>query len=421
MKRSIKLMLLVWIALAFSQSDLFAQWVQTNFNESSYQNNYPGFPIIAATDSLLFEGAYSNAGLAFRSLDWGDTWDTIGYQLPFNEDVNCIDYFKPYLFLSTGSTGSYRSSDYGNNWSRFDIQGAIYAMQKKDTFIFAATNGGLFRSNDTGITWTRLRRTTINGNATGFYSIATAGDYIFTGDDYGEIYRSSDDGDNWTRVDSVGIDWASETVGALAVIGNVILAGTDSRGIFRSIDNGNTWDSSSVGLTRRTVYNPPLRDSLDLAGSVYNFVIYDSLVFAGGINGIFVSKDSGQTWSLVSPDTWHITSLIKAHNSLFAGVSEQGIWRCSLSDFAAVRTTTVLSSDIQIFPNPTSAFITIENLGGNILCVSIMNVLGCETGIEVRGAGSGNVDLDLSKLPSGTYFLKIQTVVGIALRKVIRG
>jgi hypothetical protein len=52
--------------------------------------------------------------------------------------------------------------------------------------------------------------------------------------------------------------------------------------------------------------------------------------------------------------------------------------------------------------------------------VSVLSVLGVETGAGFRGPGSGQITLDLSQLPSGTYFLRIETSAGSVLRKIVR-
>jgi len=77
------------------------------------------------------------------------------------------------------------------------------------------------------------------------------------------------------------------------------------------------------------------------------------------------------------------------------------------------------SDTIAIYPNPASGAVTIFAGGTSIYGVRVRNVLG-EQVLDMPSLHESNITLDLSKLPSGTYFLQIETEIGVALRKVIR-
>jgi hypothetical protein len=81
---------------------------------------------------------------------------------------------------------------------------------------------------------------------------------------------------------------------------------------------------------------------------------------------------------------------------------------------------TISSSDsIEVYPNPAAGIVTILSGGTSILGVSILNVLG-EAVLDIPNLRESDITLDISKLPSGTYFLRIQTSNGSVLRKVVR-
>jgi N-acetylneuraminic acid mutarotase len=76
---------------------------------------------------------------------------------------------------------------------------------------------------------------------------------------------------------------------------------------------------------------------------------------------------------------------------------------------------------LSLSPNPTSGFITIRGGAESVLYVSVANVLGIEVaGSGDREPGSGEISLDLSKLPPGTYFVRITTPEGMVMRKVVK-
>jgi len=155
--------------------------------------------------------------------------------------------------------------------------------------VFAGTyqNGGVFRSNDDGDSWTPVNTGLTCGNVVAL-AVNASGDLFAgtTGCGAG-VFRSTDDGDHWELVNA-GL--TSTDVTALAVASNGhLFAGTVSQfgvggGVFRSIDNGDTW--TPAGLDQHDV-------NALTAGP------YD-LLFAGVAGGVFESRYEGYTWDDVS-------------------------------------------------------------------------------------------------------------------------
>jgi hypothetical protein len=77
------------------------------------------------------------------------------------------------------------------------------------------------------------------------------------------------------------------------------------------------------------------------------------------------------------------------------------------------------SSEIEIFPNPTTGVITINNTPINTL-VTIENMLGKPI-MQLKNQQGSNMTLDLSQLPLGTYFAKFLTSNSVVTKKIIRG
>lgn len=77
-----------------------------------------------------------------------------------------------------------------------------------------------------------------------------------------------------------------------------------------------------------------------------------------------------------------------------------------------------LSKEIKLFPNPTSGALSLRNVPQNISEVNIINVLG-ETVMKTKTINSTNVDLDLSKLVKGTYYIRFTSEDSVITKMVV--
>jgi len=87
----------------------------------------------------------------------------------------------------------------------------------------------------------------------------------------------------------------------------------------------------------------------------------------------------------------------------------------SVSD---VKNSVTALPDIQLVPNPTNGLITVYNTNP-VKQVIIENLFG-ETIKDLRSLHESNFTLDLSTLPSGTYFARFSLPGSVITRKIIR-
>ncbi len=73
--------------------------------------------------------------------------------------------------------------------------------------------------------------------------------------------------------------------------------------------------------------------------------------------------------------------------------------------------------DITISPNPTSTSFTISGMD-NILSVKIMNSVGMEVS-RTSSVVSGKMEVDVSDLAAGVYFVQVWTPAGITSKPVV--
>ena len=100
----------------------------------------------------------------------------------------------------------------------------------------------------------------------------------------GGLFRSDNEGDSWTRI---SVEEMHHTVEAMDVFGSTLYASTFGGGVFRSDDKGNSWMLVSEGMTDLLVTTLVALD--------------DKTVFAGtGEIGVFKSEDGGNSWTEVN-------------------------------------------------------------------------------------------------------------------------
>ena len=280
------------------------------------------------------------------------------------------------MFAGTEGDGIYRSSDHGNTWTKTDVNNSLLAHQlvfafcAKDNALYAGATNGIYKSTDGGTTFQR----TLNGfpqniNVTAYSLTVSSGNILaavnisFSPSQSLEgIFYSPDDGSNWhqanlplqpTFVSAVasdgtsrayagvygqsfsvtglyqstdaGITWVSRTdvlqvdIERLAVKGSNVLAATLFTGFF-STDFGETWGSSTPGFCA------------PFGCGIATYTLRDNSIFAGNSAGMFLSTDSGASWTDINQGfptcpVPVVEASCADNNYLFAGTFGEAVWR----------------------------------------------------------------------------------------------
>ncbi|MFZ9814933.1 MAG: VPS10 domain-containing protein [Candidatus Kapaibacteriota bacterium] len=216
--------------------------------------------------NLIWVG--SAAGGAWKSTDFGDTWNTTCDDL-FSMGVS--DIAMPWdnpniVYLATGdddagctySTGILKSTDAGKTWNPTELsfqtssRQQIYRLLAHPTQagkLYAATSQGLYITTNAGVKWEK-KTPTYN-----FRDLEIRpGSDIMIGCVGRDIYRSTDAGNTWTKL----------TTSIPSTIGRISLAISPANpdymyalcsdnakqsgfgGLYRSVDGGKTWVSRST-------------------------------------------------------------------------------------------------------------------------------------------------------------------------------
>jgi photosystem II stability/assembly factor-like uncharacterized protein len=223
------------------------------------------------------------------------------------------------LYAGTDGNGAYRSSDRGATWTMIgsglqESQG-VYTFAEFGGRLFAGTYNGVYYSGDNGVNWIRsshegwryLHVVALAGN--GKFLFATSNrEYLYPYN--GGMFRSADSGLTWTPVNK-GFT-ATIWINTLVQHNNALYVATSGEGIFRSTDNGETWTPFNQGISPLVEFDPR------------SFLSKDDRLYVGTNKGVYVLKAGSSAWTRTSKgleDDNLITSITSYENHLFAGSS----------------------------------------------------------------------------------------------------
>jgi hypothetical protein len=216
------------------------------------------------------------------------------------------------VLVACASGGVYASRDKGATWTRttlatmagdLNISWSCVAVSSDGTRVVVARTkntacvGGVFISQDSGISWTQSDApnenwTAVVSSADGKKAAAACG----TG-----IYISTNFGLNWTRTSALNRDWisiASSSDGKTIVAGTVEWSGAIAAGsIYRSSDYGLTWTLTSAPDRVWHSVASSSDGSRMVAMGRMNTLDFNTIRSA---DGVYVSIDSGSHWELTS-------------------------------------------------------------------------------------------------------------------------
>jgi photosystem II stability/assembly factor-like uncharacterized protein len=222
----------------------------------------PGVSALAVQGDYIFSN--SDSGV-FRSSDNGKSWEAAG-TIRFPIKALAVDGAN--LFAGSADTnGVFLSSDYGATWRSAGLQGnSINCLFAYRGLLYAGSNmiGGVFLSADNGVAWNERNNGLATNESKNVCAFAIINGTTFMGAG-GGLYRSADSGQSWT---STGI---KDAIRSLAVSGNYIFAGYANwwqNGFRSSNDGGETWTLDGF-------------NNFKLGVDLYAIVVSNGFVYAG--------------------------------------------------------------------------------------------------------------------------------------------
>ena len=348
----------------------------------------------------------------WRSTDRGATWERLSLEIGevLNEPAFAIDSIGT-LYLGN-LNGIWVSQDSGRNWTnpirptKANASYNCFALEVSASgVVYGATQYGLLRSVDHGVTWDTIKSDLPPGAMKGVV-VADNGD-IYADDGNSNIYRSIDTGQSWTNI--------PYSTGIVIAKSRSLLFSTSKPDLFRSTDSGATWDQMVLDpINHRTVFNL----LLDRHG--YLLAPTDS--------GVYLSKDNGNSWASISdglkdasaPRLSAVTRLCEDGTSgiYYAASRGQGIFRSVLFSGVSDRDRSSYSSiSIASYPNPFRGTTQIRfDLPKATECkLEVRDVLGTvvwSREFSHLEAGEHTIACDLKDAANGNYFCLVKTADG---------
>jgi photosystem II stability/assembly factor-like uncharacterized protein len=299
-------------------SDQGVTWYRSEISPPANRN----YVFHLCTDSLNYLYAWASLGL-YRSEDNGQTWDSIkgayyyGYPM-FTPAVSCLHSAGATLYMGVDGGPNYsyvsRSTDGGHSWSDPIGRGIGESIIRSlyvdpDQALVAATDHGLYRTHNKGVSWERLGAAQLEHVLA---YVRTAGGSLFASEDTIGLFRSTDNGQTWEANDTAKGTYveglAATDDGSIFEVRRrlEIMTGRWIAGLFRSRTNGTTWDS--IG-SLNNFFNP-YRGFLNMAvdhNTLYMAVDRGGFpsvpYFVDDTFPIYRSTDLGTSWSHSGAET----------------------------------------------------------------------------------------------------------------------
>lgn len=293
------------------------------------------------------------------------------------------------LFVAVGDS-LMKSTNQGQTWTKCFSKRITNLSVLDPNKVYAVDKDSLYISVDGGNTWIAKKTKYTNNSKVDVFNTGE----IYVSNGYSNFVRSTDNGDTWTKIND---DYYQDVHFVNAT--TIILVEYDK--VWRSQDSGNTWSQANFQNlgTNEQVYDVTGYGGKYVVG-VCSTEVYMKTVCSrdGGLNWVTTSHtdslqyvssvlmtDDNRVW-IYGGKTWSSTDM-----NGYELVNEIGCF-----PNITVGNSTLISSQLQVFPNPSS---DIVRLNGSVGPTRIVDLNGKEVLVTERN------EINVSVLPSGIYFL----------------
>lgn len=298
----------------------------------------------------------------------------------------------------------YRDED--NTWQ--DLKTTIpfagddpYKMCVNGNRLYVYENGIIYYTDDLGTTWKNL--TYPERFCSDVYDFVVYKNIPFSAScGNGELLKLSNNTE-W-GLSNNGLPGTKE-ITSMAYSDSALYAYSYTNGIFVSKDEGQSWTKTADGF--HTDWN------------IRSFASYKDNIFISTVKGVYYSTNFGQSWNLMNEGlkNYNIGPLVIYKDTLYVGTRGNGVWKHDLMDFIPPKKdSTAKMVQIKIFPNPATNYIRFDFPGFDKAQIKLIDLLGRERINTKLGADK---QLSVAGFSSGTYLIIITTSQYVYTSKLI--
>lgn len=308
--------------------------------------------------------------------------------------------------LATGDQNAYVSADQGQHWTEItyedlglDFPAVMhYAMCAGDIMYLSTSSYDLYYSTDYGVSW-HLSDKTFG------YSFNYNGKYLLEVDSY---VLTSDNGIAWTALPKPEHPNLHFFLDFVYWMEPYYFTGSNEL-LLRLHKDSSTWEEMIEPFS-------------DVSGHSVALLSHEDVLFLTVFGeGVFGSKDHGQTWYTINEGltNFKTITLTKDYDFLYLG-TEGGVWKRPLNEL-----TVGIHDPVLAGPTKTSCLVTADHVSLNLVDAFSGNVNVLVFSADGRflfetKTENGLVDINLSDVPSGLYYLNIWTSKGREIKRVMR-
>jgi len=254
---------------------------------------------MASNDSIIYVGNNANYLGAFKSNNYGQSWQAINNGLEFYpgyvEQIKNLAAKDSFVYAGTGSGIVYRSSNYGELWSPVPDGlpvGFFKSLTAIDDYVITSIDGyGLFKLYNNSNTWQQIIPDAENYYVSPIFKDSNS--ELWAGTNSG-VFKISEDQSTWQAMNT-GF-FASSTTFRIANIDSSLYTGSIFGELNKTDDMGETWVNLNNDVITPTTY-------------ILHFLSFgtDGLLI-DGYNDQFISLDQGNNWTFINPGNKKVKS-----------------------------------------------------------------------------------------------------------------
>ncbi|MBZ0326410.1 MAG: T9SS type A sorting domain-containing protein [Altibacter sp.] len=365
-------------------------------------------------------GGYQDNGTQRTTTGDIGNWDFLtggdGFQPlvdPTNTNIiyTMSQYGNVYKSIDNGANFSTVVNGLGarNNWN------APLVLDPINSQILYFGANQLYKSTDGASSWNAISPDLTNGSGGGNLTFGTITsisvspihtDTIYVGTDDGNVWVTQDGGANWTNISTALPNrWVTKVLASRDDINSVYVTfsgyryGEDDGHVYRSINNGASWSNITTNLP-----DIPINDiEQDMHGNLY----------LGTDIGVLASGNQGFGWEVLGENMPSVVvndlCLHEGTQYLYAGTYGRSSYKLDISGVVLGTQEDLFKTEVVVYPNPASEMVHIKLPKSSAnTAVVIFDQLGRRVLMQYFSEPNSTFTINISQLPQGVYFVKIE-------------